>query len=60
MREAIKDRTLDLERYNNAIDRFEQIIKPADTPPPITNAERNVTVRLKKNYDLSPEFTALW
>lgn len=60
MREAIKDRTLDLGRYNNAIERFEQIVKPADTKPPITNAERNVTVRLKKNYDLSPEFTALW
>lgn len=60
MREAIKDRTLDLGRYNNAIERFEQIVKPADTKPPITNAERNVTVRLKKNYDLSPEFAALW
>lgn len=60
MREAIKDRTLDLGRYNNAIERFEQIVKPADTKPPITNSERNVTVRLKKNYDLSPEFAALW
>ena len=60
MREAIKDRTLDLERYNSSIERFEQIVKPADTRAPITDANRNVTVRLKKNYDLSPEFIALW
>ena len=60
MREAIKDRTLDLGRYNNAIAKIEQIIKPADSKPPISDANRNVTVRLKKNYDLSPEFTALW
>ena len=60
MREAIKDRNLDLGRYSSALERFEQIVKPADQKPPITNAERNVTVRLKKNYDLSPEFTALW
>jgi len=60
MREAIKDRTLDLGRYNAAIERFEEIVKPADSKPPITDASRNVTVRLKKNFELSPEFTAIW
>lgn len=60
VRQAIKDRTLDLGRYNTALERIEDIMKTADTKPPITNAERNVIVRLKKNYDLSPEFIALW
>ena len=60
MRVAIKDRNLDLGRYQNAMERFEEIIKPAESKPPITNATHNVTVRLKKNYDLSPEFLALW
>ena len=60
MREAIKERTLDLGRYSAAIERFEEIVKPAETKPPITDASRNVTVRLKKNFELSPEFLAIW
>jgi len=59
-REAITNRTLDLGRYNNVLECLGDIIKTADTRPPITDASRNVTVRLKKNYDLSPEFIALW
>ncbi len=59
-REAIKNRTLDVGRYNTVLERIEDIMKTADIKPPITNAERNVTVRLKKNYDLSPAFIALW
>ncbi len=59
-RQAIKDRTLDLGRYNVSLERIENIMKAADERPPITNATRNVTVRLKKNYDLSPAFIALW
>ena len=59
-RAAILDRTFSLERYNMTVERFEELIKPADTKPPITSADRNVIVRRKQNYDLSPEFMALW
>jgi type III restriction enzyme len=60
MREAIKDHTLDLGHYNNTLERFGAIVRSADTKPPLTDASRNVTVRLKKNYELSPVFSALW
>jgi type III restriction enzyme len=60
MREAVKDRTLNLGRYNIAVERFGEIIKPATTTPPISNAENDVIVRRKRNFDLSPEFITLW
>ena len=35
-------------------------IRRADTRPPIRDASRDVTVRLKKEITLSPEFLELW
>lgn len=36
------------------------VIRRADLKPPVRDASRNVTVRLKKEVTASPEFLALW
>lgn len=61
MKNALQTGTLDLpEKYEAARQRFESIIKKADSKPPIRNASRDVVVKLKKQVILSPEFMELW
>ncbi len=61
MKNALQTGTLDLpEKYEAARQRFESIIRKADTKPPIRDASRDVVVKLKKQVILSPEFMELW
>ena len=61
MKNALQTGTLDLpEKYEAARQRFESIIKKADSKPPIRDASRDVVVKLKKQVILSPEFMELW
>lgn len=61
MKAALQTGTLDLpEKYEAARQRFESIIRKADTKPPIRDASRDVVVKLKKQVILSPEFMELW
>lgn len=61
MKNALQAGTLDLpEKYEAARQRFESIIRKADTKPPIRDASRDVIVRLKNQVTLSPEFMELW
>ncbi len=61
MKNALLTGTLDLpKKYEAARERFESIIKKADSKPPIRDASRDVVVKLKKQVILSPEFMELW
>ncbi|MCL1857961.1 MAG: DEAD/DEAH box helicase family protein [Oscillospiraceae bacterium] len=65
IKEALKtdltNGTLDLPpKFEAAREQFESIIKKSDNKPPIRDASKDVTVRLKKQVMLSPEFIALW
>lgn len=61
MKEALRTGTLDLpKKFEAARERFEDIIKRADTALPIRDASRDVVVKLNKKALLSPEFMALW
>ena len=61
MKNALKNGTLDLpQKYEAARTRFESLIKQIDTKPPIRDANRDVTVKLKKQVVVSPEFQELW
>ena len=61
MKNALLTGTLDLPaKYEAAKERFENILKKADSKPPIRDASRDVIVRLKKQVIISPEFMELW
>ncbi len=61
MKNALQTGTLDLpQKYEAARQRFESIIKKADSKPPIRDASRDVVVKLKKQIIISPEFMELW
>ena len=61
MKNALQTGTLDLpQKYEAARQRFESIIRKADSKPPIRDASRDVVVKLKKQVVLSPEFMELW
>lgn len=61
MKNALLTGTLDLpKKYEAARERFESIIRKADSKPPIRDASRDVVVRLKKQVIVSPEFLELW
>jgi type III restriction enzyme len=48
------------QKYETARERFEAVISKADQKPPIRDASRDVTVRIKKQAVLSPKFLELW
>lgn len=61
MKTAMQDGTLDLPaRFENARTQLVEVIRRSDTKPPVRDAAHDVTVRLKKEAVLSPEFLALW
>ncbi len=61
LRTAIQKGTLDLPlRFEGARAQIETLICRADTKPPVRDASRDVTVRLKKEKMASPEFLELW
>lgn len=61
LKNALLTGTLDLPaKYQSAKERFERIIKKADSSPPVRDASRDVIVRLKKQATVSPEFMELW
>ncbi len=63
MKNALKAGTLDLPaKFEAARQRFETIIKNADTKPPIKNASNDVVVKLKKDvvYDENGLFQKIW
>ena len=61
MKEALLNGTLDLpQKFEAARERFETIIKKADTRPPIRDASKDVMVKLNKQVLLSPEFMEIW
>ena len=61
MKTAMRDGTLDLPpQFENARAQLMAAIRRADTKPPVRDASRDVTVRLKKEVTVSPEFLELW
>ncbi|MCM1166545.1 MAG: DEAD/DEAH box helicase family protein [Lachnospiraceae bacterium] len=61
LKNALKNGTLELPRkYEAARRRIEEIIASADCKPPVRDASKDVTVRIKKQAINSPEFTELW
>ncbi|MCD7947567.1 MAG: DEAD/DEAH box helicase family protein [Oscillospiraceae bacterium] len=61
MKEALAAGTLDLPaKFEAARQKFETVIAKANTRPTIQDASKKVTVRLKKQVLISPEFLALW
>lgn len=61
MKEALAAGTLDLPaKFEAARQKFETVIAKANTRPVIQDASKKVTVRLKKQVLISPEFLALW
>jgi len=61
MKEALLNGTLDLpQKFEAARERFETIIKKADTRPPIRDASKDVMAKLNKQVLLSPEFMEIW
>mgnify|MGYP000904628039 FL=1 len=61
MKNALKTGTLDLpKKYEAARNRFETIIANADRRPPVRDASKDVTVHIKKQVMVSPEFLELW
>ena len=61
MKTAMQDGTLELPpRFESARPQLMAAIRRADTKPPVRDASRDVTVRLKKEVTISPEFLELW
>ncbi|MCY9664888.1 hypothetical protein M5X11_07945 [Paenibacillus alginolyticus] len=61
MKTALQNGTLDLPPlFESARAQVEAILRRTDTKPPIRDASRDVTVRLKKEVTVSPEFLELW
>ena len=61
MKNALLNGTLDLpQKFEAARERFESIIKKADSKPPIRDASKDVMVRINKQVMLSPEFLEIW
>lgn len=61
MKTAMRDGTLDLPpKFETARSQLMATIRRADTRPPVRDASRDVTVRLKKEVIVSPEFLELW
>ncbi len=61
MKTAMQQGTLDLPpRFESARPQVVAAIRRADTRPPVRDASRDVTVRLKKEVTVSPEFLELW
>ena len=61
LKNALMTGTLDLPaKFEVARDRFEQVIRHASCPIPLRDVSRDVTVHLKKQVLLSPEFLELW
>ena len=61
LKNALKTGTLDLpKKFEAARERFESIIRNADRRPPLRDASKDVTVKLKKQVTASPEFLELW
>lgn len=61
MKAALQAGTLELPReFESARPQVENAIRRADTKPPIRDASRDVTVTLKKEVLVSPEFLELW
>ena len=61
LKNALMTGTLDLPaKFEAARERFEQVIRHAACPVPLRDASRDVTVHLKKQVLLSPEFLELW
>lgn len=61
LKSAIRSGTLDLPpQLESARTQITAVIRRTDTKPPLRDASREVTVRLKKEVTASPEFLALW
>ncbi|MCL2018513.1 MAG: type III deoxyribonuclease, partial [Oscillospiraceae bacterium] len=61
MKRELAAGTLDLPaRFEAAREKFETIISKANSKVPVLNKNKEVTVRLKKQVLISPEFLALW
>lgn len=61
MKTAVQEGTLDLpHKFEPAREQLITAIRHADTKPPVRDAARDVTVRLKKEVTVSPEFLELW
>ena len=61
LKNALKTGTVDLpKKFEAARERVESVIKGVDRRPPLRDASRDVTVRLKKQVTASPEFLELW
>lgn len=61
MKTALQNGTLDLPTHlEGARAQIENMVRRADTKPPIRDASRDVTVKLKKEVTASSEFLALW
>ncbi|MCM1135794.1 MAG: type III deoxyribonuclease, partial [Clostridium sp.] len=61
MKAAMQEGILDLPpRFESARAQLMTAIRRADTKPPVRDASRDVTVRLKKEVTVSPEFLELW
>lgn len=61
MKAAVQEGTLELPPHlESARVQIENMIRRADAKPPIRDASRDVTVRLKKEVTASPEFLELW
>ena len=61
LKSAVQDGSFDLPpQLEGARAQIAAAIRRADTKPPIRDASRDVTVRLKKEVAASPEFLALW
>lgn len=61
MKTAVQTGTLDLPpQFESARAQLVATIRRADTRPSVRDASRDVTVRLKKEVTISPEFLELW
>ncbi len=61
MKNALLTKTLDLpQKFEEARDRLENVVRKADTKPILRDATKEVTVRRNKEMMLSPAFTELW
>lgn len=61
LKTAIQKGTLDLPlRFEGVRAQIESLIRRADTKPPVRDASRDVTIHLRKEKMVSPEFLELW
>lgn len=61
MKNALLTDTLDLpQKYEGVKQRFADIIRKADSRPPIRDASKDVLVRLKKQVLADPAFLEIW